>query len=161
MGHTFLFIHISSQCCGSVCFWASRIWLRYYSVRIRILPSTIKKSKKKPWFLLFCDFLLTFVYENWCKCAFKSTKEKNLEIKLFFVGILSATDEKSRIRIRKSVVRIRGPGFGSVPKCHGSTTLLVKRVWSELFHLRPGWDCSPLHETGKRRQGCGKAEALL
>ncbi len=33
--------------------------------------------------------------------------EKNLEKNLFFVGILTATDEKSRIRIRKSVVWIR------------------------------------------------------
>jgi hypothetical protein len=36
---------------------------------------------------------------------------------------LKVTDEKSRIRISKSVVRIRG--LGSVPKCHGSRTLLV------------------------------------
>jgi hypothetical protein len=56
----------------------------------------------------------------------KSNKQRNLY--LFFVGILSATDEKSRIcirrriRIRESVVRIRGPGF--VPKCHGSITLI-------------------------------------
>jgi hypothetical protein len=35
------------------------------------------------------------------------------------VCILSATDEKSKIQIRKPVVRIRGSG--SVPKCHGST----------------------------------------
>jgi hypothetical protein len=42
---------------------------------------------------------------------------------MFFVGILSASDEKrrNRIRIRKSVEKIRGSG--SVPKCHGSTTL--------------------------------------
>jgi hypothetical protein len=44
---------------------------------------------------------------------------------LFFVGIMSATDEKSMIRIRKSVVRIRGSR--SVPKCHGSATLTTWR----------------------------------
>jgi hypothetical protein len=54
----------------------------------------------------------------------KSNTQKKLK-NLFFVGILSATDEKSRIRTRnrsrKPVVRIRGSR--SVPKCHGSTTL--------------------------------------
>jgi hypothetical protein len=54
----------------------------------------------------------------------KSTviSKKTLKKKLIFVGILSATDEKSRIRIRirQSVVRTRGSG--SVPTCHESTT---------------------------------------
>jgi hypothetical protein len=52
--------------------------------------------------------------------ASKSNKQKR---KLFFVGILKVTDEKSRIRIpiRMSVERIRGSG--SIPKCHGSTTM--------------------------------------
>jgi hypothetical protein len=36
--------------------------------------------------------------------------------KPFFGGILSATDQKSRIRIRKSVDRIRRSGSGFVPK---------------------------------------------
>jgi hypothetical protein len=50
----------------------------------------------------------------------KSNKQKNFEEKKqFFVAILKATDKKSRIRIRKSVVRISGSGSGSVPKCHG------------------------------------------
>jgi hypothetical protein len=58
-------------------------------------------------------------------------KQKNFgKKKLFFVGCLSATDEKSRIRNRirdrMSVVRIRGSGFGSVPKFHGSTTLVIQ-----------------------------------
>jgi hypothetical protein len=34
---------------------------------------------------------------------------------------MKATEEKGRIRIRMSVVRICG--FGSAPKCHGSTKL--------------------------------------
>jgi hypothetical protein len=37
----------------------------------------------------------------------KRNKQKTLKNNLFFVGILSATDEKSRIRIRMSVVQIR------------------------------------------------------
>jgi hypothetical protein len=52
----------------------------------------------------------------------KNNKQKYLGKKTFF-GISSATDEKSRIRILKSVVRIRESGF--VPKCHGSTTLII------------------------------------
>jgi hypothetical protein len=47
--------------------------------------------------------------------------------KIFFVDILKATGEKSRIRIRirirMSVVRILGSG--SVPKCYGSTTMVL------------------------------------
>ncbi len=50
----------------------------------------------------------------------KSNKPKT------FFGIMSATDKKSRFRIRKSVVRI--PGSASVPKCHVSTTLLNAKV---------------------------------
>jgi hypothetical protein len=40
---------------------------------------------------------------------------------------MKATDKKSRIRIRKSVVRIRGSG--SVLKCHGFTTLTARYRW--------------------------------
>jgi hypothetical protein len=45
----------------------------------------------------------------------KGKKQKNVENKTFFVGIFSATDEKSWwIRIQS----------GPVPKCHGSTRLV-------------------------------------
>ncbi len=49
----------------------------------------------------------------------KRNKQKSFFL-IFSVGIWKASDEKSRIRIRTSIVRIRGSGF--VPKCHGSTT---------------------------------------
>ncbi len=56
--------------------------------------------------------LKDFIFK-WCKYT-------------LIICILMVTDEKSRIRskirIRKSVVRIRGSG--SVPICHGSTTLV-------------------------------------
>jgi hypothetical protein len=65
---------------GSVCFAASwiRIWIRnlFVLIRIRILPSTSKKIKKKPWFLLFWDFF-----------DFLSLKND--------VGILKATDKRA------------------------------------------------------------------
>ncbi len=55
----------------------------------------------------------------------KCKKAKKFE-NLFFVCISKATGEKSRIWIRKLVVRIRGTGF--VPKCHGSSTLTPCQV---------------------------------
>jgi hypothetical protein len=64
--------------------------------------------------MLFCDFLSLKTDVN---VHSKSNKQKT------FFGIMKATDENSRIRIRKSVVRIRG--FGSVPKSHGSTKLAI------------------------------------
>ncbi len=50
----------------------------------------------------------------------KVISEKTLEKTNFLLA--SATDEKSRIR--KSVVRIRRSG--SLPKCHESTTLVLR-----------------------------------
>ncbi len=44
---------------------------------------------------------------------------------LFFAGILSATDEHTRIRIRKSMVRFRGPRYCSPSKwCKSGATVL-------------------------------------
>jgi hypothetical protein len=53
----------------------------------------------------------------------QNNKQKNFKKNLLSVGILKATEEKGRIRIRirQSVVRICGSG--SAPKCHGSTKL--------------------------------------
>jgi hypothetical protein len=52
--------------------------------------------------------LWLFILEEWCKYTFKSKKQTNYEkVPVFFVGILKVTDEKSRIRIRKGMVRIR------------------------------------------------------
>ncbi len=79
--------------------------------------------KQKTFISTFCDFHLTFFFEGWCICTSKKygNKQKKLLKKTMFWWLL---DEKSRIliRIRKSVVRIRESG--SVPKFHGSTTLL-------------------------------------
>jgi hypothetical protein len=43
------------------------------------------------------------------------------------IGIWKVIDEKSRIRIRIRLleVRIRGSGFGSVPKCYESGKLVI------------------------------------
>jgi hypothetical protein len=40
--------------------------MRNLFVRIRIFPSTGKiKNEEKHWFLLFCDFFMTFIFEKW------------------------------------------------------------------------------------------------
>ncbi len=61
-------------------------------IRIRILPSSSKSSKKKSF---FGDFFMTFyLYEEWCKCTtFKKSK-------YFVLSVLKVIVEKSRIRIR-------------------------------------------------------------
>ncbi len=43
-----------------------RVW-----IRIRILLSSCKNTKKNLWFLLFCDSFWLFIFEKWCKCTFK------------------------------------------------------------------------------------------
>jgi hypothetical protein len=64
------------------------------------------------------------------------------------VGVLKVNDENSRIRIRinLSEARISGSGSGCTPKCHGSATLVVTLVDSDLnplAHSRPGFHDYP------------------
>ncbi len=66
-------------------------------VCIVLMDPSINESKnsEKPWFLLFCDFFMTF-YVN---VPSKRNKHKNLGKKIIIVfGVLKVTDEKSRIR---------------------------------------------------------------
>jgi hypothetical protein len=84
-------------------------------------PSIIKQKKVRKTMnstilRLLWDFLS---WKTDANVPSKSIKQKNLEKNLFFSGILKVTDEKSRIRIRKSVVRIQGSESGSVPECQG------------------------------------------
>jgi hypothetical protein len=59
-----------------------------------------------------------------------SKKERNKKENLFFVSILSATDEKAG-----SGSVSQWCGSGSVPKCYGSTTLVrsLKTITSNTF----------------------------
>ncbi len=66
-----------------------RIQIRKYEVRIRILLKTFKK----PWFLLFCNFFMSFIFK----------KQKHIEKKLFLVAVLKVSDENSRMRIRSLI----------------------------------------------------------
>jgi hypothetical protein len=56
-------------------------------------------------------FFMAFIFEKLCKCTFKKYKQKKLDKKLIkisiFIAVLKVTDEKSRIRIRWSEIRIR------------------------------------------------------
>jgi hypothetical protein len=53
--------------------------------------------------------MIFFIFEqNGVKVPTESNKQKILEKNVFFVGILEVTAEKSRIRIRKSSLRIQG-----------------------------------------------------
>ncbi len=74
-------------------------------IRIRILPSTSKKSKKSLDFYYFFYFLLTCYLWRLFKCASKGNKQK--------------TDEKAG-----SGSVSHWDGSGSILKCHGSTTLV-------------------------------------
>ncbi len=51
-----------------------------------------KKVLEKPWFLLFCDFFMTFF-------LWRLMYLQNVKAKKHFVDVLKATDEKSRILI--------------------------------------------------------------
>jgi hypothetical protein len=41
----------------------------------------------------------------------------------YFVGVMKVTDENGRIRTPIRLSKVRIPGSGSAPKCHGSSTL--------------------------------------
>ncbi len=109
------------------------LWIR---IRIRSIQAYVfrppesviickQKSKKKLYFNYFVTSFRLFIFGDWCKSNDQKT----------FVGIMSATDEKSRSRIPKSVVLILGSG--SLPKCHGST---------KPGHKSPGFNSSiPRH----------------
>jgi hypothetical protein len=55
-------------------------------------------------------------------CLWVSYKDK---YEIIFFYIIKVTLERSRIRIQKSEVRIRGSGSRSTPKCEGFPTLIL------------------------------------
>ena len=79
-------------------------------VWIRILPSTSKTSKKNLdfyfFFLVLCDILSSQTDVN---VPSKSKSKKNVGKNLLIVGILPATDEKSRIWFLNEMSRIHIP----------------------------------------------------
>jgi hypothetical protein len=80
---------------------------------------TSRKSKNNLDF--YCFFLLLFDLLP-LKTGISVPSKSNKQIKLIFVGILLAADEKQDPEPEsESVVRICGSG--STPKCHRSTTM--------------------------------------
>ncbi len=145
-------VRLQSWGSGSVWFWASRIGIRHYFVRIRSLPSTSKKKSKKN--LDFYYILTSFWFFMWAYLQKVGTKQKIIFCRHRVCPLTkkawsgSGLRSRIRIRIRKSVVRIRGSG--SVPKCHGSTTLgqCLLRHYLQLNHKfkclgRPTYLCLP------------------
>ncbi len=45
-------------------------------------PSIMKKKSKKNlnFYVLFCDFFVSFILEDWCKCTFKNYRNKQKKI---------------------------------------------------------------------------------
>ncbi len=58
---------------GSTCFWASRIQIRVHLsevwIRIRILLSSSRNSKKNLDFYCFVTSFWLFIFGKWCKCS--------------------------------------------------------------------------------------------
>jgi hypothetical protein len=96
-----------------------------------VLPKAWKALTKKKNPLISTDFWLLYDFlsvKNDANVPSKSKKQKTI----FLVDILKVPDEKSRIRswIRSRIhslgvgIRRSRSGSGSVPKCHGSGTLV-------------------------------------
>jgi hypothetical protein len=130
-----------NHCCGagsvgSKCFWVSWIRIRIHKskVRFRILYQQAKIVRKSliptgTVLLLLFDFLSL---KNDVNVPLKSNMQKHYFSNLFFGSILKVSDENSRIRIRIRIrigiwIHLSEPwirGSGSIPKCHGSATLV-------------------------------------
>ncbi len=96
-------------------------------------PSIIKqKYWKKHWFLLLCNFCLTFFFKN-------------------NVNVPSKRRSLTKIAGSRSISQRYGsPGSGSVPKFHGSATLLRKRIAEEEAALQRSQISSPTHATASK-----------
>ncbi len=105
------------------------LWIRMFFDRIHYLCGSVSESGSGSFHHLAKILRKTlistvlwllhtiFFFEEWCKCTFKKENNKKTETKKLWRQL----SHRIRIRIHKSVVQIRGSG--SVPKCHGSTTL--------------------------------------
>ncbi len=91
-------------------------------IRLRILLTWSKNCKKNIDSLRFVTCLWLFIFGKWCKCTFKSKKEENWEKKNSF--LLSSWRSMAKIACSGSGSISQRNGSRSVPKCHGSATLL-------------------------------------
>jgi hypothetical protein len=101
---------------------------RMFSCLLDPDPSNNKQKRRKALILccsvtsFFNDF---FVFENWCKCSKKQVFKNN-----FLLASSKALAKSGiRIRIRSQMCGSKDPypDPGSVPKCHGSGTLVSWR----------------------------------
>ncbi len=141
------------QCCGSgsesgfTCFWASWIRIRIHSseawIRIRILLSFSKNSKKNIDFYCFVASLWLFTFEKLCKSTFK-----NMQKNFFYIIFLLAS--------WRSMMKIKGSG--TISQRHGSADLdpdphqnvmdpqHCQRVWELKRSSRPSRGCSKVNQ---------------
>jgi len=100
------FFELGGQCCGSgsTCFWAS--W-----IRIRILISLRKYSKKNLDFYCFVTSFWLFIFVKWCKSTFKKVKCRKTFKKISFL----LASWRSMMKIEGSASR-----SGSISQRHGS-----------------------------------------
>ncbi len=89
-----------------------RIRLR---ITIRILPSLNKNSEKSLDFRRFVTSSWLFIFEEWCKCTSLPDPDPHLDPYVFGSLGYAYGSVTSEVLIR---------GSGSVPKCHGSATLV-------------------------------------
>ncbi len=104
-------------------------WIRL-EIRLRILPSSSKNSKKNLdfyCFVTFYDFLSLKNYVN--LSVFR------IHIRIFYQCFWAS---RIRIWIRKSEVRIRRSGSAYVPQCHGSLTLAKGQI-QEQIQIKVSW----------------------
>jgi hypothetical protein len=110
------------------------------------------KYSEKHWFLLFCDFCVTFIFEKWCKCTFlpsKICKQK--------------TQEKIKFLLKSWRTLTKISGFesrsGSICQRYGSTdpdpyqNFMDPQKWVIPYKSRPvgqiwsplaSWDSQPV-----------------
>jgi hypothetical protein len=87
----------------------------------RIVPPTSKKNLDKSWFLLLCDFFLTFyLLMNDVNVAVFQIRILVRRIRMF----LGLPDPHPDPLVRGIRIRGSASASASVPKCHGSATLL-------------------------------------
>ncbi len=75
---------------------------------------------------------MTFSFEDWCKSAFKKNKHKEKKGKKYFCWHIEGHWRKEQDPLVKGMDR----GTGSVPKCHGSGTLISgSAVWCDQYNI--------------------------
>jgi hypothetical protein len=129
--------------------------IRLSEVRLRILLSSCKNSKKN--LDSYCFVNMTFIFENWCKCnvPLQSNKQKNLEKNCFLLAFWrSRIRRRSQIhsseawiresgRIRTIMSRTRNTGHESSRQ---ENSLDSSFIWTSYLLVIAGGLLHPVHQ---------------